>query len=953
MTRFSIEEQGTPCPIRSSDSEYRLNQGNQQLQTSFPLVAPDDDDEEIDDLDYTRALPDDFQLFPNRAAKRRAVLQPPRRMTGWASSQTQPQQQKSDQQQKPDQQRQVDENDNSRAPEPNFHIDVISVLQPQQQTRGQGLHQQPRRMGIGMTRKIETKNRRRISTMLAARKPHSQNAAPQDQQEAPAIAPPISTSMQSAHPEQVRKAMLGDKTRSVSNSQTKPTFEENLIEKNPLFVPPKRGPLQAPSRSLHQSGIDVARRANSGGKENIPPGRASIIGDDWKRMGRGTVGGGALPAPRNTSGGNINKSKMVPPDRPPLIQSNQPQRFVRESLKRRSESMVLDDEDLSFISSGSTPSTASSGNSSTLASDKLRLLKRRKLGMQLPPTPPALSKDEEAELQAIFAPPRNLLQPGNVSCNFGDRRSKQELNPVLREELVRTEMYEDSWLLAQESSVSQLLNSILSDSFSPSPIPSDTTIRKDFLQIYSSAPFPLLYKRLQASLLYGALSVPKDILEKSSSVKLGGSGVGLIGQGRGWAEDIAIRKKFLALFFECYDLSGLIAGLEVVIGREIFPTPCKNVADKKKCVEVFLERYLMKCEDALVCPPLEDATRGRGGHANNSHGDNEDWGSPAWLLRKGLLRSLMLILLMDKAKAQGLLGRLRLFMKVCIPLSTSVGRASKIIQTSPHKSSASILHQLSKLLLPSVGDILRPLGYLGYLPETSQHPLEEYEFEISNIAVDMRDGVRFCRVVELLIYPQPPSEATKSVQEQWPLSSNLKLPAPTRTHKLHNVSLALVALESVGGNPGKVTAKDIVDGFREKTVGLLWGIVSRWGLELLVDWNEVRKEIRRLEYRFSHSLISYEAAMDEDLPEPTNHVQLLWKWASSIARIHDLRVENLTTSFSDGCVFEKIVEEYEQFFPVNMKKEKNTPLAEKLKALGCSSYFGKSAKPVLTVFDSC
>lgn len=255
-----------------------------------------------------------------------------------------------------------------------------------------------------------------------------------------------------------------------------------------------------------------------------------------------------------------------------------------------------------------------------------------------------------------------------------------------------------------------------------------------------------------------------------------------------------------------------------------------------------------------------------------------------------------------------------------------------------------------------MGDILRPLGYLNYLPETSQHPLEEYEYQISNLAVDMRDGVRFCRVVELLLYPQPPPgspEAAKSIQQQWPLSSKLKLPTPTRTHKLHNVSLALTALESVGGNPGKVTAKDIVDGFREKTVGLLWGIVSRWGLELLVDWNEVKKEIKRLDYRVNHSSLLYEATMDEDLPEPTNHVQLLWRWASSIARIHDLRVENLTTSFSDGCVFEKIVEEYEQFFPVNMKKGRNAPLVEKLKALGCSSYFGKLVEPVPVAFGSC
>jgi hypothetical protein len=249
---------------------------------------------------------------------------------------------------------------------------------------------------------------------------------------------------------------------------------------------------------------------------------------------------------------------------------------------------------------------------------------------------------------------------------------------------------------------------------------------------------------------------------------------------------------------------------------------------------------------------------------------------------------------------------------------------------------------LSRLLLPSVGDILRPLSHLNYLPETSQHPLEEYEYEISNLAVDMRDGVRLCRIVELLIYPQPPSDSENALKSihQLPLSSNLKLPATTKTHRLHNVSLALAALESVGGNPRKVTAKEIIDGFREKTVGLLWGVVSKWGLELLVDWGEVKKETRRLQYR-SKRLSSGE---DEDMEEPTNYAQLLYKWASSIAALHGLYVENLTTSFSDGKVFAKIVEEYEQFFPVNIKRGKSATLEEKLKALKCSSYFGKIHK---------
>ncbi|KAG0134512.1 hypothetical protein HOY82DRAFT_577298 [Tuber indicum] len=595
----------------------------------------------------------------------------------------------------------------------------------------------------------------------------------------------------------------------------------------------------------------------------------------------------------------------------------------RESMKRTSEAMVLDEEDISFSLSISSPQSTSSQRNSLECPGQLRL-KRRKISNKLPPTPPSLSQEEEAEL-APYSLPLDTQPPVAPFRHTNDKPTKLELNPLLKEDISRAEMYEDSWLRAQESSVSQLLNSVLSQAFAERSNLRTPEIRTRFLSIYSSPPFPLLFKRLQASLLYGALAAPKDVLEKSSAAKLSGSGVGLNGQGWGWAEDLALRKKFLNLFMETYETVALVPGLEVVIGREMFVTTPKTILDQRKVIESFAERYLMRSEDTLACPPAEDTCR-RGAVERHSQGDNEDRGSTIWLLRKSILRSLMLVLLMDKAKSQGILGRKNLFKK-----------------SSPHKSSTSVLQAFSRLLLPSVGDILRPLGHLNYLPEVSQCPLEEYEYEITNLAVDMRDGIRLSRVVELLLYPgSPASDSGKAPQGKWPLTSNLKFPATSRAHKLHNVSIGLSALDSVGGNPRGVTAKDVVDGFREKTVGLLWGIVSRWGLEQLVDWNEVKREIRRLQARKAPADTRHPVLPIMDYyNEPSDHVRLLKDWSGCIASAHGIQVDNLTTSFGDGRVFQKIVEEYEQYFPASARREKNAPLKTKLRALGCSSYFGK------------
>lgn len=245
-----------------------------------------------------------------------------------------------------------------------------------------------------------------------------------------------------------------------------------------------------------------------------------------------------------------------------------------------------------------------------------------------------------------------------------------------------------------------------------------------------------------------------------------------------------------------------------------------------------------------------------------------------------------------------------------------------------------MLNSLARLLLPSVGDILKSLSHLNYSLEAVQGPLAEFDYAINNLAVDIRDGVRLARVVEVLLYSKQHTTRTND-DEDWPLSPHLQYPAPSRAQKMHNVSLVLSTLNKSGGYPRHIEASDIVDGHREKTVGLLWSLLCQYGLALLLDWDQVARETRRFEKMVAPGLEGDYLVVAHD------HVELLKHWARNVAVKYGLLVENLTTSFADGRVFAAIVSEYEQYLPSYCKNNPTATLADKLRGIGCNSYFGK------------
>lgn len=102
----------------------------------------------------------------------------------------------------------------------------------------------------------------------------------------------------------------------------------------------------------------------------------------------------------------------------------------------------------------------------------------------------------------------------------------------------------------------------------------------------------------------------------------------------------------------------------------------------------------------------------------------------------------------------------------------------------------------------------------------------------------MRDGIRITKLVEIL-------------SGRGDYSHQLRWPAISASHRIHNLSIALAAIQTEGidlctDDGTNVTADDIERGVREKTLFVLWLVISRWKLPRYLENIDLRSEIRTL-----------------------------------------------------------------------------------------------------------
>ncbi|CRL03879.1 CLUMA_CG017003, isoform B [Clunio marinus] len=170
-------------------------------------------------------------------------------------------------------------------------------------------------------------------------------------------------------------------------------------------------------------------------------------------------------------------------------------------------------------------------------------------------------------------------------------------------------------------------------------------------------------------------------------------------------------------------------------------------------------------------------------------------------LRKHTVKSfLFIIFFLDRAKEHRLIKK-----NPCL-----------FVKRAEYKESSEILKKFASLVLSNYGDIIRMLKRFDYVVTHKQTVIDEFDYAFKNLAVDLRDGVRLTKVMEIILMRDD-------------LVQKVRVPAISRLQKVYNVDLALKALEAADYKIlGNITSKDIADGHREKTLSLLWQIIYKF-----------------------------------------------------------------------------------------------------------------------------
>ncbi|XP_057285268.1 abnormal spindle-like microcephaly-associated protein [Pezoporus wallicus] len=281
----------------------------------------------------------------------------------------------------------------------------------------------------------------------------------------------------------------------------------------------------------------------------------------------------------------------------------------------------------------------------------------------------------------------------------------------------------------------------------------------------------------------------------------------------------------------------------------------------------------------------------------------------------------------------------KLLLLVCF---LDCAKQSRIIDHDPclfckdaeFKASKDLLLAFSRDFLSGEGDLSRHLGFLGLPVRHIQTPLDEFDFAVTNLAVDLQCGIRLVRTMELL---------TKN----WDLSKQLRVPAISRLQKMHNVDIVLNVLKEQGihlkdESGASIGSRDIVDRHRERTLALLWKIVFAFQVDVFLNVVHLKEEIEFL--RSTHEKKTRLSALktspnscrvQEDnssnfSPQKySENVKLLMAWVNAVCVFYNIKVENFTVCFSDGRVLCHLIHHYHPcYVPLEAVCQRTTQTVE-------------------------
>ncbi|XP_024024702.1 abnormal spindle-like microcephaly-associated protein homolog isoform X2 [Morus notabilis] len=241
-----------------------------------------------------------------------------------------------------------------------------------------------------------------------------------------------------------------------------------------------------------------------------------------------------------------------------------------------------------------------------------------------------------------------------------------------------------------------------------------------------------------------------------------------------------------------------------------------------------------------------------------------------------LKRFLLLVLVLDRAKCQSSLSQ-----KYGIDGKDGGSPLLFTVQSSI-KSSRQVIHDfLSPDIMLGEGNILAHLMIVGYKVPYQQSALAEYDFQVSDLFVDLQDGVRLCRATHLLL--DDPSILAK-----------LAVPSDTRKKCLVNCGVVMQYLSQAGAalyddDGVMIVGDDVANGDKELTLSLLWNMFVHLQLPLLMKRTMLAEEICKIRG----------ANVDHFNTSSSTPLEMLLSWIQAICQNYDCKIDNFS-SLVDG-----------------------------------------------------
>ena len=394
--------------------------------------------------------------------------------------------------------------------------------------------------------------------------------------------------------------------------------------------------------------------------------------------------------------------------------------------------------------------------------------------------------------------------------------------------------------------------------------------------------------------------------------------------------DLGLRETLFEILFS-YELPWLRIGCEIIFGGIISAPAGKEFSRDISSVESkTLWKPILKafiCDRLLNDPQIQDQFS----HSKLLSAANERK-LKSELLRHFAHRFIAIALFLDKARLNAVLPTPMLFRK-----DASI------------KSSKEVLSLFCRNFLRAEGDIMKHLSSLGCNAIFEQTYVHEFDFTVKDIDKDMRDGVRLCRLVEVLF-------------AHTDLCSCLRVPAISRLQKLHNVGIAMAQLKT-HFSVLAAEAKEIVDGGR-KIVDLLWQLSLEFELKEKISCRIVLLEAMQIRSNSSWRRTVYPADIASKLPikvpynhpttgevvsaaceysslesaataEDTDLSSALVEWCDSVAAQYGVPVINLREDLADGKALCLLMHYYHpSLLPVTLISESARDIPEGLCSLG-------------------